>query len=340
MKMNVFVFIAGIFIFNFAEASNLKIAIVHSYNPDLNWTNEVEKGFLAKLGSIFDINVVYRNYLNAKNLTENEFKNRAQAIVNELKHKHFDLLFITDDNAYDLVGKLYFNTHVSVVFAGINSPLSEFGKTEKSININAPSNLFGVLEKYEVLPLFKLIKRILPNAKKLILLSDNSKTAEGVLENIENELINVDDSNILRISKIIKSNDLHIWEKQIKEAEKDDILIVLPFSNVKKKDSSIQLKLNEFAHWLTSISKVPEFATANLSLSNNFFATVGILPYEHGQDAANVFIDSKVSAKKTRIISKSYARLKFNFDRVKELNVKIPLSLLAYSYALTNKGIK
>lgn len=284
--------------------------------------------------------VVFRGELNAK-ANPDGAKKIAEKILQDLNAVEFDLLLVTDDDALNLVGKRFFGGKKKVVFAGINSPLTEYGQSEQEINRLAPSNVAGVLERYELLPLIQLVSDLLPQARNLILMFDESTTAQGVYQNCMTEIGSKRTFGKLHIRKILKTNSFVDWKSTIRSAKKDDVLLIFPYSSVNW-PRSLGIKTPvEFADWIVENSRVPEFATASLSKSNNFFATVGISGFEHGEDAAGSYLNSLNSDRKyERIKTKNYARLKLNPERAARLGVGIPFALFSYSYALTRRDAR
>ncbi len=321
-------------------AAPKRVAIVHSYDLGFYWTKQVEKGFLHRFGESTSYEIVFRAELDAKK-NPSGLESRAHEIALNLEKTKFDILFVTDDDALDLVGRKYFNTTVKLVFAGINSTFEEFGRTDLEINKTIPENVSGVLERYEISPLIKLIKDLAPKSKNLLLLSDKSKTADGVFANISREIGNKRKFGKIQIKSVTRTNDFSVWKGVIRSAQPGDALIIFPYSNV---DRSKALGLNtpdDFAEWIAKNSRAPEFATASLFKANNFFATVGINPVEHGEDAANAYFSSlDMATRNTRILTKNYARLKLNPSRANDLKIDIPFELIAYSHALTRGDLK
>ena len=317
--------------------NKINLAIVHSYENKFYWTNQIEKGFIKRITQEYEIEIVFKGELNAKN-DPNGVKSRVSNIEKQLSKIKFDILFITDDDALNLIGQKFYNTKTKLIFAGINSPLKQFGSSDSEINKTIPKNVSGVLERYELLPLVKLINDLIDGSKNLILLFDKSATADGVFENFQEEVgINRKFGKMV-IKQIIRSNDFHNWENAIKLAGKSDVLVIFPFSNVVRPKNLELNSTEKFADWISKTSNVPEFATASLFKNNDFFATVGIDPLEHGEDAAIAFLNSESEKYiNQRILTKNYARLKLNPIKAQKLKVNIPFELFAYSYALSRK---
>lgn len=337
MRKFIFTFILVLSAFAYADVQTepLRLAIVHSYSNQFQWTRTVEKGFLTRLKKALAVDVVYEGALNAKADPAGVPRIKEQ-ILRDLKKTRFDLLFITDDDAFNHIARSYFSTQVKVIFAGVSNPMLEYGKTADDMNNSAPANLSGVLERIEFQPLIRLITDFLPGTKSLSLLFDRSPTADGVFTDFEQQIGNQRMFGETQIRKIVRSNEFQEWKSTITQAKPGEVLLIFPFSQVKKPKSLDIDSPEKFARWVVQNSHVPEFSTASFAAKTGFFASGGINSLEHGEDAALAFLNSRNPANfLKRIVSTNYARLKINFERAQELKVKIPFELFAYSYALS-----
>lgn len=332
-----FIFIISLcgFCYVHADTTPLRLAVVHSYTGKFHWTQTVEKGFLNRLQKALPVEVVYEGTLNAKVDPEGVPRLKEQ-ILRDLKKINFDLLFVTDDDAFNHIARNYFSTKVKVIFAGVSNPMQEYGKNESEMNMSAPANLSGVLERFEFLPLIRLITDILPETKTLSFLFDRSVTADGVYAYFEQQIGDQREFGKTRIRRIVRSNEFSEWKSTITRAKPGEVLVIFPFSQVKKPKALDIDTPEKFANWVVQNSKVPEFSTASFAANTGFFASGGINPYEHGEDAAMAFLNSRNPQNfMKRIVSKNYARLKINFERSQKLGIKVPFELFAYSYALS-----
>lgn len=310
---------------------NLDIVVVHSYHKGFVWSEKVEQGFLSKLSNEYDVTVAKKFYLNAK-LNPSGVPKESESILNQLGDIKYNLLFTTDDEAFASIGKKVLNNGKLVVFAGMNKSLSDYGISDLNKNY---FNLSGVLEKYEILPLFRLISDIFPSSRRIKILSDDSETAKGVIGNLNNELKGRNKHYGLIVENPVSSNKASEWRRIIMNLKKDDILVILPFSNIKGTNADKLNNSKEISEWIVKMNKNPEFATSSLTMDFGFFAAIGIDAFEHGEDAALSFIFSQnESQRDLRITEKNYARLNFNANRAKDLGVVIPFELLSYSHAL------
>lgn len=335
----IYILIASLFLLfcTNVTAAPLRVAIVHSYHPNFAWTEGVEQGFLKRLGQFYEYKVVGISYLDSKRAPESK-EAKARDIVKMLKVSQFDVLFVSDDDAFELVARSFFASSSVVIFCGVNNPLTEYGSADMAVNNAIPANVGGVREVYQIVPLFRLIKDIVPAATHLILLFDESLTARGVRKRIQNEIGADNTLSGFQIKQIVISNHAEQWQRAIDGAVPNrDVLVIFPFSEVRSRSQHDHVEPKELARWIVSRSRVPEFASASLSMNFGFFAMAGIDAKEHGADAADSLLKiMKKSNLETRVVNKSYARLSINVERAAKLGVKIPFDVLAYSYALLN----
>jgi ABC-type uncharacterized transport system substrate-binding protein len=195
----------------------------------------------------------------------------------------------------------------------------------------------GVLEFYPVIPLLGLIKKVQPRANTLNIFFDESETSHAVLARFQNEMLDPEIQKFgFHIGKKVVSNDQSLWGKGLTSSNPNtDVNLIFPFSNVRDpKQKSKSITSSEFANWITEKSKTLEFATASLTLNFPFFATVGIKGKEHGEDAAEQARLLLSRTKDLKVAIGKYARLNFNMERAKALQVQIPFEILAYSHSL------
>ena len=85
------------------------------------------------------------------------------------------LVMIGDDNALRLLGPKLSKTRTPVVFFGINNnPRYYFD------NNQLPKNMKGVLERTPIGPWLRYLHKIIPDAKKALILMDASPTSEAI----------------------------------------------------------------------------------------------------------------------------------------------------------------
>lgn len=316
------------------EAPEVRLCIAHSYHPGFSWTDLVEQGFIKQLQATRAVTVVAREYLDAKRDPKG-LPERAKTLYSKLKGLPCNLYFVTDDDAYNAVANQLISDGKPVVMAGINQTI--FGIEQSSddlVNANAPELLSGVFERYEIAPVTQLIRELVPNANRLLLLMDRSTTANGCYHKLMEELHGRTTLNGFEIGKIVRSNRFSDWKTTILGATSRDVLLIFPYSRVINPQTQKPF-VQDLPIWITSHSKVPEFANSSLSVRSGYFATIGINAYEHGQDAAVAYLNSQDPAHfMHRIQTKKYARMFINPERAKALGINVPFELLSYSYAL------
>lgn len=162
-----------------AESSepNKNVLYLSSYGTDWNTVPLQTKGLTDSLDSRVHL---YYEFMDTKHVSYTDtykanfyvfFKNKYSVLL-----KSFDLIIVADDNALDFVSTYYDDLfyNLPIVFMGINS-LKDANDAHDSINAT------GILETFSYDDNFTLAKRMLPNAKKIVLLYDNSNESDGAL---------------------------------------------------------------------------------------------------------------------------------------------------------------
>ncbi|MBF0610509.1 MAG: hypothetical protein G8345_11025 [Magnetococcales bacterium] len=124
-----------------ASVQRPHILVVHSYNTDYIWTQQINTGLdrVFKGQNLMDIQY---HYMNTKNFKEKSNLRRsgiaARHAVDAIRP---DVLIAIDDDAQELVAKHYVqDSHIQIVHAGINGNLEQYG-------YNGANNVTGILER-------------------------------------------------------------------------------------------------------------------------------------------------------------------------------------------------
>ncbi len=149
------------------EASKpVRILHVMSYHSPWRWTDGQLAGFKEGLG---DVRAEYRVFqLDTKRASAAEEKaargREARALVESWQP---DLIYTSDDDAQDLVTRHYLNTPIVQVFSGVNKAPSVYG-------FDKASNVSGVLEHEHFVESVRLMKNIVPDLKRLVVVLDDA----------------------------------------------------------------------------------------------------------------------------------------------------------------------
>ena len=136
-----------------------KILHVMSYHSPWEWTDTLFGGFKDALK---ELNVEYQVFqMDTKRYSTEEEKQQkgkeARALIDSWKP---DLIYTTDDDVQKYVGEYYINSDVIHIFSAVN-------QAPETYHYQGATNIAGVMEIEHFVESVKLLKQIVPDAKKL-----------------------------------------------------------------------------------------------------------------------------------------------------------------------------
>ncbi len=154
-------------------AAPYRILHVMSYHSPWRWTDGQFGGFKAGLG---DVPAEYRVFqLDTKRWSSDREKAERGLAARRLVETWMpDLIYTTDDDAQDLVTRHYLDTPVKLVFSGVNQAPAVYG-------YDKASNVSGVIEHEHFAESVKLLRRIVPNVSRIVVVLDDAPMWEAVV---------------------------------------------------------------------------------------------------------------------------------------------------------------
>jgi len=158
-------------------AQPLRVVIVHSYNPEYVWTQNINQGVqdaLQGLKIAYDV-----RYMDAKRRPDpDRLRQTAQEILQRIDRLRPQVVITVDDvaQAYLAAPFLKGRADLQVVFCGVNAPLPTYGFPA--------SNASGVRERWHYREGFSLLQKIVPSARSVAFLVDDSESAGYVSDDL------------------------------------------------------------------------------------------------------------------------------------------------------------
>lgn len=157
-----------------SQNKQYKILHVMSYHSPWEWTDSQLKGFQSALK---DLDVKYDVWqMDAKRKSDEAWK---QEISGKIRHaidtSKPDLIFGSDDNAQQYVAKYYVNSDIPIVFSAVNAEPAAYG-------FAGSKNATGVLERIHYIATLRLLKKLVPQAKKVAIISDTGQMWTPIIE--------------------------------------------------------------------------------------------------------------------------------------------------------------
>ena len=239
-----FFLLFSILFLNFLQANELKeVLLIHSYHKGYIWTDDISKTIEKNFSSDKNIELT-TVYMDTKRIDDPSYlANLAKLYKQQFTNRTFDLIIISDNNAFDFM-ELYYDSlfkNVPVLFCGINN------YDKNMLDKLTFKNISGVAEEVDIEKNFELISRLHPNLKNLLIINDTSTTGYAVKKDLAKIIEkykkrfnieytdNLDISDLkIKVSKLEKSNSAILFVLLFKDTTGKYFTHKQSFEEVKK----------------------------------------------------------------------------------------------------------
>ncbi|WP_236782238.1 ABC transporter substrate-binding protein [Aliarcobacter cryaerophilus] len=239
-----FFLLFSILFLNFLQANELKeVLLIHSYHKGYIWTDDISKTIEKNFSSDKNIELT-TVYMDTKRIDDPSYlANLAKLYKQQFTNRTFDLIIISDNNAFDFM-ELYYDSlfkNVPVLFCGINN------YDKNMLDRLTFKNISGVAEEVDIEKNFELISRLHPNLKNLLIINDTSTTGYAVKKDLAKIIEkykskfnieytdNLDISDLkTKVSKLEKSNSAILFVLLFKDTTGQYFTYKQSFEEVKK----------------------------------------------------------------------------------------------------------
>ncbi|MCK4585420.1 hypothetical protein KAU13_08395, partial [candidate division WOR-3 bacterium] len=257
-------------------------------------------------------------YLDTKRRTSAEWKKKkAEDAMKKIEEFKPDLVMVFDDNACELVAKKYIGNILPFVFCGMNGNPEDYGFPSE--------NITGVVERGHIKESIELLKRLVPDVKNTVLMTDNSPTSQAFLNRVKEIELPVE------IDEFYNTNDFDSWKTKIKELQTEvDVIGIFLYHTIKEKGEEVSLLPQEVLEWTFENSKLPEFALFDFTVKSGALCGVSPSGYEQGKTAAEIAIKILDGKKPIDIPIECPKKGNsiINETRANELNISIPEDII------------
>ncbi len=301
-----------------AFAQNKNILILHSYHQEYPWTNSENKGFTQTLINRFlsgNINFS-TEYLDTKRVEFN--KGYQDFFYHYLKQKYVhyspDVIFCSDDNALSFLLKFKERLfeHVPVVFCGVNNLEVQNDLDRKQYT--------GVFEKKEIIPNLALLKGIIPNPGKILVLGDNSSTHQAIAQTIIADIA----SQFPEQEYAILANDsLSYLIKQL-QLHKEGIIFLTTIGGIKD-EHGVVIPLKSTLNSIVSTGNFTIISMEDVYLEEGILGGYVTSGFSQGEEAANLTVQilQGNSPASIPLVEESPNQYMFNYPQLKKIGLAI-----------------
>jgi len=251
------------------------VLLINSYHQGYVWTDSLTSGIITTLKLHPEI-TLYIQDLNSKQFGQSNFENEKNHIRNKFEGISFDGILVTDNDALDFA--LAYNDYLfpgrPVVFAGISNP--------EDYPLNG-SVYYGFKETVNTKPVLDFVRTILPESKRLLVLTDLTTTGKIYRKELTNRAAGYNDFSVF-FPEVI---DLDSIYKTVSSENEYDAIYYIGI-NQDKNGRSI-----DFASLLDTITKLAKVPVLNNDPLFNGKGVMGGLYQsgkKHGSAAANLLL--------------------------------------------------
>lgn len=248
-----------------------------SYHTPWKWTDDQLNGFKFALK---DMDVEYNIFqMDTKNNSSDQWKRNAgreaRRLIDSWKP---DLVYADDDNAQEYVARYYVNKKLPFVFSGVNADPAKYGFT-------GSSNITGVLEQEHFVASVNLLKKLVPDIKKIAVILDDDNTWEGVTKRMKAELPHLPQVEFVSWEVI---NSYTKYKRRMLELQEEVDAVALLGIFTFKDDAGENVSYEEVLKWTANHSILPDFSFWADRISFGTLCTVTVSGYEQGLAAGKI----------------------------------------------------
>jgi ABC-type uncharacterized transport system substrate-binding protein len=313
-----------------------RIFIVHSYDPENFVSLPQDNGLIEGLtenGFVDNETVVIKRFFMDTKRTytrPEQIEARGKEALAEIKAFKPDLVITVDDNAARTVMLPLVDSGIPIVFTGINSLPEAYNQHRRFMQtrIHPAHNVTGVYEKLYVWKSVQLMREVLNNLKKIVLIVDDSPTGNAIRKQMENELAANGSDILYSIRQVGTFAD---YKQLIRLIDSNpEIGAYYPVAVRLSTDDGTVVTGRDILAWTLGHARKPAFAVNNFTCKLGVFGGVSVDFTAMGRQAARkaVLILKGTKAGDISIEDAAEYALIFNIARARQLGVTIAPELL------------
>ena len=242
--------------------------------------------------------------------------NLAKLYKQQFFNRKFDLIIISDNNAFDFISKYYDHLFkdTPVLFCGINN----YNKNMlDKLNFK---NISGVAEDVDIEKNFELISKLHPNVKNLLIINDTSTTGYAIKKDLTNIIKKYEKRFNIEYTDNLNINNL---KTKVSELEKNNsvILFVLLFKDTTGKYFTYKQSFEE----IKKVSEVPIYGLWDFYLNSGMVGGLLTSAIAQGQTVSKMALDilNGKNIKDIPVVEKSTNLYMFDYNELKRFNLDI-----------------
>jgi ABC-type uncharacterized transport system substrate-binding protein len=299
-----------------AFAAQRRILLIQSYDPDLPWSGQCERGIRGALPESVVLDIVY---LDTKRKPPAGYRENVDRAVDRFHETRPDLVMLGDDNALRILGPTIADSGAPVVYFGINNNPRRYFHT-------LPPNVVGLIERISLFHWIRVLTRVVPEARNILVLMDDSPTAQAIFDsNFKGRQSVAFDG---RTVNCVQTADWDRWRQVVLAGAND--FIVTPTFHVLEDGAGKHVDYETVVAWTSKHSPTPVFTTQDYAVGDRGAAgALVVVGEEHGTIAgrlASAILRGEDMAHLS-VLADQQGRLFFNRTQLRRFGIVLPPDL-------------
>lgn len=261
-----------------AQARRWRIAHVMSFESPWRWTDGQLAGFQQALAAP---DAEYRVFqMDVKRHGEPAAKAERGRLAREwIEQWEPDLVYLTDDDAVAEVARPYAGRALPVVFSGVNRMLAEHG-------LSGVPNVTGVLEREHVIESLRLLRALVPPARRLAVICDRASSYwDAVIERVREQAADLPQIELAVVDRVTRYAD---FQQRVAAYQREvDAMLVLGVFGLQD-GSGRSVPYTELARWMAVYSQLPDLSFWIDRVHYGTLASVTVSEFEQGLAAGRL----------------------------------------------------
>ena len=315
-----YILLFSMLFFNFLFANNTskEVLLIHSYHKGYTCSDDISKSIENQFKNHNNIELS-TIYMDTKMIDDSIYLNNlAKLYKQQFEGRKFDLIIVSDNNAFDFVIKYheYLFKDLPVLFCGINN----FDKALLDEN-NMKRYMTGVVEQVDLEKNFELISKLHPNLKNLLIINDTSTTGYAVKRDL-NPII--DKYNKKFNIQYVDNLEINNLKEKVSTLDKKNsvILFVLLFKDTTGKYFTYKQSFKE----IKEVSDVPIYGLWDFYLNYGIVGGLLTSATAQGEAVSKMALEILEKDKKPtqiQILEKSPNVYMFDYNELKRFDISI-----------------
>ena len=315
--MKYFLLFSILFFNSLFASENKEVLLIHSYHKGYIWTDDISKAVENNFSAYKNIELT-TVYMDTKRIDDSSYlENLSKIYKQQFANRKFDLVIISDNNAFDFIAKYYNDLfeNTPVLFCGINN-------YNKDILEKVPfKDISGVAEEVDIEKNFELIAKIHPNLKNLLIINDTSTTGLAIKKDLAPIIEKYKKKFDIEYTDNLEINDL---KKKVSSLERANsaILFVLLFKDTTGKYFTYKQSFEE----VRKVSQVPIYGLWDFYLNSGMVGGLLTSAIAQGNTVSQMALEvlNGKDIKEIPVLEKSPNIYMFDYEELKRFKIDIP----------------